>query len=72
MSPDHAIMCSALCHSLCDVEMQGSYWIMNPIDGIEGFENLRQYGISLALLNDGKVVNLLVTSCFVNAPAAIL
>ena len=28
---------------------------MSPIDGLEGFENLRQYGVSLALLEDGKV-----------------
>ena len=45
---------------------------MNPIDGIEGFENLQQYGVSLALLEDGKVASLLVTCCFMNAPAAIL
>ncbi|KAL3153131.1 hypothetical protein ABBQ38_012149 [Trebouxia sp. C0009 RCD-2024] len=32
------------------------HWIVNPIDGLEGFENLRQYGISLALLEHGKVV----------------
>ena len=39
----------------CDHVTQGRYWIMNPIDGLEGFENLRQYGVSLALLEDGKV-----------------
>ena len=36
--------------------MQGRHWTINPIDGIEGFEGLRQYGISHALLEDGKVI----------------
>jgi 3'-phosphoadenosine 5'-phosphosulfate (PAPS) 3'-phosphatase len=36
--------------------LQGRHWIINPIDGREGFENLRQYGISLALLEQGKVI----------------
>ena len=38
--------------------MQGCYWIVNPIASLEGFENLRQYGISLALLDNGKVTKL--------------
>ena len=38
-----------------DLMLQGCYWIMNPIDGLEGFENLGQYGIPLALLERGKV-----------------
>ena len=50
MSQDHGLV------------MQGRYWIMNPIDGMEGFENLRQYGISLALLDNGTVVTQSVTS----------
>ncbi|KAL3153137.1 hypothetical protein ABBQ38_012155 [Trebouxia sp. C0009 RCD-2024] len=41
---------------------------MNPIDGLEGFENLRQYGISLALLEHGKVV--LATLACPNLPVA--
>lgn len=54
-------LCTCMCDILCldclmyDLMLQGRYWIMNPIDGLEGFENLRQYGISLALLADGKV-----------------
>ena len=45
---------------------------MNPVDGVEGFENLRQYGISLALLDNGKVVYQSVTSSLMIAVAAIL
>ncbi|KAL3153134.1 hypothetical protein ABBQ38_012152 [Trebouxia sp. C0009 RCD-2024] len=33
---------------------KGCYWIINPIDGLEGLENMGQYGISLALLEHGK------------------
>lgn len=36
--------------------LQGRHWIINSIDGIEGFESLRQYGISMALLEQGKVI----------------
>ncbi|KAL0039298.1 hypothetical protein WJX79_002291 [Trebouxia sp. C0005] len=35
---------------------EGRHWIINPVDSTEGLENLRQYGVSLALLEQGKVV----------------
>ena len=38
--------------------LQGRHWIVKPIDSLEGFENLRQYGISLALLEHGQVTKL--------------
>ena len=50
--------------------MQGRYWIMHPIDGLEGFEGLRQYGGSLALLDNDKLVIQSVTSSFMIAVAA--
>ena len=55
-------LCRVCCATaLCNLVMQGRYWIINPIDGLEGFENLRQYGISLALLDDGEVASQSVT-----------
>ena len=31
----------------------GKHWVLDPIDGTRGFENLRQYAICLGLLIDG-------------------
>ena len=72
MNPVDVMKPCCYVNSLCDLVMQGCYWVMNPIDGLEGFENLRQYGTSLALLDKGKVVNRLVTSGSMNAIAAYL
>jgi 3'-phosphoadenosine 5'-phosphosulfate (PAPS) 3'-phosphatase len=34
----------------------GSHWVLDPIDGTRGFENLRQYALCLGMLQDGVAV----------------
>ena len=46
----------AIDRGACPGGRQGSFWVLDPIDGTKGFVAGRQYCIALALVRDGKPV----------------